>query len=106
MLSVRRELRVLKREDFIHLRGCPVSVAEQVLALVEHGKLVNPYFDLQMLPSFMSTYFSWRTRTLMQRVFGQAYNKPGPTHRGQARPGLNLPPSDADARLELPELKG
>ncbi|PRQ08489.1 DUF362 domain-containing protein [Enhygromyxa salina] len=100
MISVRRELKVLRREDFIRITGCPVSVAEQVLALVQHGDLTNPYYDLKLFPSFISTYFSWRTRTLLQRAFGQAYNQPGPTHRGQSRPPQNLPPAGADAPLE------
>ncbi|WP_052554357.1 DUF362 domain-containing protein [Enhygromyxa salina] len=103
MISVRRELKVLRREDFIHITGCPVSVAEQVLALVQHGDLTNPYYDLKLFPSFVSTYFSWRTRTLLQRVFGQPYNQPGAAHRGHARPRLNLPPEGADGRLELGE---
>lgn len=100
MFRVARETRSLKREDFIRLSGCPVSVAEQVLALVEHGKLPNPYLDLEVAPRFMSTYFSWRTRTLLHRLVGRAYNEPGPAMRGDARPQQNLPPSGAATPLE------
>ncbi|PRQ04335.1 hypothetical protein ENSA5_08440 [Enhygromyxa salina] len=99
--SVYRDMRVLRRGHFIHLTGCPVSVAEQVLALVRLGDLPNPYFDPELVPTFVSTYLSWRTRTLMQRVLGRPYNTPGPTRRGDARPRQNLPPAGADPALEL-----
>ena len=100
MFRVARETKSLKRKDFIRLSGCPVSVAEQVLALVEHGKLPNPYTDLEVAPRFISTYFSWRTRTLLQRMVGHAYNQPGPAERGHARPQQNLPPSGVPTPLE------
>lgn len=100
MFRVARETRTLKRKDFIRLSGCPVSVAEQVLALVEHGDLPNPYTDLEVASRFISTYFSWRTRTLLQRLTGRAYNQPGPATRGHARPQQNLPPSGASMALE------
>lgn len=102
MIKVRRELRTLRREDFLRISGCPVSVAEQVLALVEHGDLPNPYTDMEVAVPFLSTYLSWRTRTLMQRLMGQPYNKPGPTRRGLARPRQNLPPAGVESPLELP----
>lgn len=101
MLSVRRKLKAGAREQVIRIGGCPVSVAEQVLALVELGNLPNPYLDPQLAPAFISAYFSWRTRTLLQRLFGQPYNKPGPTARGLARPQQNLPPAGSDGKLEL-----
>ena len=102
MARIWKDTRPLKREDFIQLKGCPVSVAEQVLALVYHGKLKNPYLDWKVVPMFISTYFSWRTHALIQRMTGWRYNEPGPTQRGLARPQLNLPPAGADASLELP----
>lgn len=100
MVRVARETRTLRREDFIRLAGCPVSVAEQVLALVQHGNLTNPYLDLEVAPRFISTYFSWRTRTLLQRLMGRPYNQPGPALRGLARPQQNLPPTGAQTPLE------
>lgn len=94
MLSVRRKLRQSRREPILRIGGCPVSVAEQVLALVELGKLPNPYLDLKLAPAFVSAYFSWRTRTMLQRVIGKPYNQPGPALRGAARPIQNLPPGE------------
>ena len=102
MISVRSKMRKLKRSDFIRMAGCPVSVAEQVLALVEHGKLPNPYLDPQEIFPFVSTYLSWRTRTAFQRLVGQPYNRPGPALRGHSRPIQNLPPGEVGATpLEL-----
>src|SRR5690606_3378871 len=100
MLSVRRHLRGLRREDFIRITGCPVSVAEQVLALVEHGDLPNPYTDLEVAPRFLSAYLSWRTRTAFHRLLGRPYNKPGPHPRGDSRPPQNLPPQGVPTPLE------
>ena len=77
MARIWKATRPLKREDFIHLKGCPVSVAEQVLALVYHGKLKSPYLDWKVVPMFVSTYFSWRTHALIQRMTGWRYNEPG-----------------------------
>jgi uncharacterized protein (DUF362 family) len=101
IFRVGRQMRALRREDFMRIAGCPVSVAEQVLALVQHGDLPNPYADLEVAPSFISAYFSWRTRAMLQRLMGRPYNKPGPTRRGTARPRQNLPPADGEAPLEL-----
>ena len=38
--------------DVIRLEGCPVSVAEQVLALVTIGRLKNPYYDPKNMVTF------------------------------------------------------
>jgi uncharacterized protein (DUF362 family) len=100
MLSVRRKLRAARHEPIIRIGGCPVSVAEQVLALVQLGKLPNPYLDVKAAPAFVSAYFSWRTRMLIDRMLGRPYNQPGPAARGLARPQQSLPPAGADTKLE------
>ncbi len=53
------------------IRGCPVSVAEQVLLLVRLGGLKNPYLDPTQALSFVSCYLSWRGRQLLRRALGQ-----------------------------------
>jgi uncharacterized protein (DUF362 family) len=60
----------------LRLRGCPVSVAEQVLTLVQLGGLKNPYFEPRQAVGFTSAYLSWRTRTALQRLMGQPYQAP------------------------------
>ena len=101
MVATPLAVRKLKREDFIRLPGCPVSVAEQVLALVQFGKLPNPYLDLKEVVPFSSAYLSWRTRTAIQRMFGKPYNKAGAALRGASRPQQNLPPAGVESPLEL-----
>ena len=87
-------------KDVIRLKGCPVSVAEHVLALVSLGKLKNPYLEPSMAMMFTSAYMSMRTRQAINKVRMQPYNRPGPMLRGEARPTLSLPPPGHDAPLE------
>lgn len=89
------------QDSVVRIAGCPVSVAEQVLTLVELGKLPNPYLDPQLAIPFVSAYLSWRTRAALQRVLGQPYNQPGPLARGEARPHQNLPPVGVPTPLEF-----
>lgn len=106
MLAVGSTMRKAQRrfrrgEDaVVRIAGCPVSVAEQVLTLVELGKLPNPYLDPQLAPPFVSAYLSWRTRAAIQRLLGRPYNQPGPIARGSARPTQNLPPAGVATPLE------
>ncbi len=82
------------------IAGCPVSVAEQVLLLVNIGKLKNPYFDPQEAIAFTNCYLSNRVRNAIGRLFGRKYQVAGPTTRGDARPDLNLPPDGVRGPLE------
>ena len=81
-----------RKEQVVRLPGCPVSVAEQVLALVHIAGLKNPYLDPSQVAPFTNCYLSSRTRTLMKRLAGQPYNVPGVVQRGAARPLQNIPP--------------
>lgn len=100
MVKTTLKLRTLKKQDHLHIHGCPVSVAEQILTLVTIGGLRNPYLDPNDAPPFMSAYFSSRTRRAFHRILGQKYNIPGPTARGDARPVQNLPPEGVATPLE------
>lgn len=82
------------------IAGCPVSVAEQVLLLVNIGKLKNPYFDPQEAVTFTNCYLSSRVRNAINRLMGRSYQIKGATHRGAARPALNLPPNGVKGPLE------
>ena len=101
MSKTGRKLRELKTTNVIRMPGCPMSIAEQTLALVKLGKLKNPYYDLQQALPFTSAYLSWRTRQALARLRGEPYAKPGPTPRGAARPAQNLPPPGASRVLEV-----
>ncbi len=81
-----------RKQQVIRLRGCPVSVAEQVLTLVSLGGLSNPYFDPRTAVDFLPCYFSSLTRRAIARAVGRPYNSPTPAVRGECRPPQNLPP--------------
>jgi uncharacterized protein (DUF362 family) len=88
MIKVMGKIRDARSEPYIRLEGCPVSVAEQVLALVFLGKLKNPYFDTQNTLAFNKAYLQWRSTAAIQRLRGVPYQKHGPTYRGDARPDV------------------
>ena len=89
-----------KPGDVIRLAGCPVSVAEQVLALVRLGKLKNPYFDLGQAVPFGNAYLKTKTRRMLKTLQSEAYQTAGATHRGSSRPPQNLPPEGVSVPLE------
>ncbi len=74
-----------RNDQVIELRGCPVSVAEQVLALVKLGDLKSPYLDPTEVAAFMPAYFSWRTQQAINKVRRIPYQQPGPAVRGEAK---------------------
>lgn len=100
MLKMEGKLWGLNKKDIIRLTGCPVSVAEQVLALVKLGKLKNPYLDPRVSLTFTSCYLSWRTKSLLNRLFGVPYQHIGGIERGDARPPQNQPKEGEHSHLE------
>jgi uncharacterized protein (DUF362 family) len=92
LLTVKGELRALERDGVMRIAGCPVSVAEQILALVEVGGLKNPYLEPSEVLPFTNAYFSWRVHKALRRLRGAPYNKLGPVERGEAQPPQSLPP--------------
>jgi len=100
MWKVSKAMRKSKNDQIMRMAGCPVSVAEQVLMLVKHANLKNPYFDPRQAVAFNQAYISSSTRLIMKRIFGVKYNKPGANHRGMSRPAQNLPPEGVPIPLE------
>jgi uncharacterized protein (DUF362 family) len=87
MATTTVKLRKAKREGVLRLEGCPVSVAEQVLALVNLAGVKNPYLDPSQVITFNRGYFGWRARVALNRVMGKRYQKNGVfDDRGQAAP--------------------
>lgn len=84
MASVERNWFRTRNDQVIEIRGCPVSVAEQVLLLVKLGKLKSPYLDPGQTVPFTSCYLSARTQRALRRLRREPYNSPGPTRRGAA----------------------
>jgi hypothetical protein len=86
MSEVLGKLSRARDEPFVRLEGCPVSVAEQVLALVQLGKTKNPYFSGTDIFEFNRAYLGWRAATAVKRLLGEHYQRRGECPRGEARP--------------------
>lgn len=89
LAEVTRKLRRSKNAPFVRFAGCPTSVAEQILMLVQHAGLRNPILHPDNAVPFNTSYLRWRTATAVQRALGKKYQVRGPTERGAARPDLH-----------------
>ncbi len=79
----------LTGKDVIRLEGCPVSVAEQVLALVSLSTVKNPYYDRENMMTFGRAYLGWKARVALNRLQRKRYQQNGTfASRGQAAPEL------------------
>lgn len=78
----------LTRGQVIRFEGCPVSVAEQVLAIGTLGGAKNPYFEPENAVTFTTGYLAMRAQTMLDRLRGKAYQKDGPASRGEAQPEI------------------
>lgn len=89
MAKVSGKVAVNEGKQVLRLSGCPVSVIEQALCLVELGEVQNPYFDPQMAMPFQTAYWTWRAQTTLQRLRGQPYQRHGACSRGAAQPDVD-----------------
>ncbi|HSL94467.1 MAG TPA: DUF362 domain-containing protein [Thermoleophilia bacterium] len=64
MALVTYRLLKAKGRDHVRLRGCPISVAEQVLMLANVSGAKNPYFDPRIVVDFNRAYLGWRLAAL------------------------------------------
>ncbi len=53
---------------WIHIRGCPVSVAEHVFYLASLGKIANPLFDRRLLVRNLAAYAAMRAHRFIDRI--------------------------------------
>jgi hypothetical protein len=86
--KVSRTKRILKEAEdkpSLRLRGCPVSVTEQLLVLVKLAGANDPTNNA----SGAYAYFKWRGVMAMKNLFGHKYQIPGPTERGEAAPDVS-----------------
>jgi hypothetical protein len=86
MATVTAKLARHRADPYVRLEGCPVSVAEQVLALVALGKVNNPYLSPEQIVLFNKGYLAWRGVTAAKRIGGTPYQVHGPCSRGEAAP--------------------
>jgi uncharacterized protein (DUF362 family) len=88
MASVMSKLRSAKDEPYVRFEGCPVSVAEQVLALCFISGAKNPILDPKEAIPFNKSYLQWRGAMALKRLKGVPYQKHGACSRGEARPEI------------------
>ncbi len=86
--KVMKQLSSAKKDSHIRLEGCPVSVAEQVFALVSLGKAKNPYLEPSEAVRFSEAYLGWRAAMAVHRLQGHPYQKAGACSRGEAAPRI------------------
>lgn len=87
-LSVIKKLRETKSDEYVRFKGCPVSVAEQVLFLVELGGLQSPFTHPENAIGMTKHYLMWKSASAVKRLRGQSYQRRGLTVRGRAAPQL------------------
>lgn len=62
-------------KTYIRAKGCPVSVAENVLYLAFLGRVKNPYFHPSILPFFVWYYFISKLAKIKNRIKRKFKNK-------------------------------
>ena len=73
-----------RKSPFILVRGCPVSVAEQVLYVCSVSGAKNPYFDRVLVTPLAFAYIVFRAKKLLRKLTGKHYRS---KHTAQAQPG-------------------
>ncbi len=86
MTKVNRKIWAARNQPYVRFEGCPVSVAEQLLALVVLGKAKNPYLEPAEAVAYNEAYLGWRAATALKRAVGERYQRPGACARGEAAP--------------------
>jgi uncharacterized protein (DUF362 family) len=84
MFKTNSILRAAKNKPFIRLKGCPVSVAEQLMVLVQLSGASDPTRDLAALGS----YLKWKSVMAGKALIGHKYQVHGPAKRGEAAPDV------------------
>lgn len=88
IVELTRTIREARGKSHVRLKGCPVSVAEQVLAVAALGGIRNPILDPKESMPFNKGYLQWRAKTLLDRVRGTPYQIHGATTRGDGAPEI------------------
>ena len=73
-----------KKKGYIRMTGCPVSVTEQLMLLVQVSGVKDPVRDFAGLASFLK----WKTVMAGKTMLGHKYQVHGATKRGDAAPDV------------------
>jgi hypothetical protein len=88
MIKTSSILRAAKKKSYLRLKGCPVSVAEQLMVLVQLSSATDPTRDWAAVGS----YLKWKSVMAGKALTGHKYQIHGAARRGEAAPQLgNLP---------------
>jgi uncharacterized protein (DUF362 family) len=71
-----------KGKPYIRLQGCPVSVTEQLIVLVQLSGAEDPTRDFAAMTDFVK----WRTVMAGKALLGHKYQRHGAAQRGEAAP--------------------
>ena len=75
--NVTQKVHAARKDQVVRLQGCPVSVAEQLLALVSLGGIKNPYLDPAEAMRFNNAYMGWKAAVAFRRLKGEKYQVKG-----------------------------
>ncbi|MFT5430262.1 MAG: hypothetical protein ACI9OJ_000935 [Myxococcota bacterium] len=98
MFDVYSSLFRRRKEKYIRVKGCPVSVAEQALYIAELGGTNNPYLSGRNILNFNASYVMYKLVYAFKRLTGHAYQGTldeadrGAAPRGLPAPSLMPPP--------------
>jgi hypothetical protein len=84
-------LRKSKDQQHLRLTGCPVSVAEQVLTLVNLAGTSDPTREF----SGVASYAKWKAVMAGKALMGHKYQVHGAARRGEAAPEGMVPVANA-----------
>ena len=59
-----------KGSRYLHVKGCPLSVAEHVNFLSALAGIKNPHFDLRLSIGLTMTYLQMRFKRFFNRLLG------------------------------------
>ena len=74
-----------KKTGYLRLTGCPVSVAEQLIALVQLSGVKDPVRDFAGVGAFLK----WKTVMAGKALMGHKYQVHGAAQRGEAAPDVD-----------------
>lgn len=86
MATVTAKVAMSKTDTHLRLQGCPVSVAEQLLAISSLTGAKNPVFDKTEIVRFNKAYLAWRGSMLKRKLAGHPYQRHGAAPRGDGKP--------------------
>lgn len=95
LLELGKQISGAKKQPHVRLAGCPVSVMEQLMALVTLSGANNPLFSPSEAIPFNKNYLAWKAKMVSRRLRGTPYQIHGNSSRGEAAPDVDAPTPNA-----------